>query len=100
MKCIIDDKLYEIRECIKFKDRLLGLMFKRNISELLLFNNCKSIHTFFMFDNIDIIFLDNNNNILKTINSAPKWRIYSCKKAKKVLELPNNILKGKIKIVE
>ena len=100
MKVIIDNKTYKVKQCIKFKDRLLGLMFKKKINEILLFDNCKSIHTFFMFDNIDIIFLDNDNNVLKIINNAKKWKIYSYKKAKKVLELPKNIAKDKIKIVE
>ena len=100
MKLIINEKEYNLKNCIKFRNRFLGLMFKKNINEYLLFENCNSIHTFFMFENIDIIFLDKNNKILKKLIDVKPWKILICKKAKKVIELPKNTLKSKIKIVE
>ncbi len=100
MKIIIDKNEFEIKNCIRFKDRFLGLMFKKNINEYLLFENCNSIHTFFMFDEIDVLFLDDKNNIIKKINNLKPWRICICKNSKKVIELPKNTLKSKIKIVD
>ena len=41
-----------------FKDKLLGLMYQKNIDYGLLITNCKSIHTFFMLENIDVLLLD------------------------------------------
>lgn len=100
MKLIIDKKEYKLKNCIKFKDRLFGLMFKKNINEYLLFEKCNSIHTFFMFDNIDVLFLDKNNKILKQVYNLKPWKICSCKNAYKVIELPKNTIKSVIKIVD
>ena len=47
-----------------FKDKLFGLMNKKNIDYGLLITNCKSIHTFFMLENIDVLLLDKDNRIL------------------------------------
>ena len=65
----------EIKEAKRFKDRLLGLMFKKNISYGLLFKHCKSIHTFFMLEEIDVIATDNDDNILKRYKNIKPWRI-------------------------
>ena len=75
-----------------FKTKLLGLMFKKNINYGLLIINCKSIHTFFMKENIDVILLDKNNKILKiNKNIKPnKIIIFKTKKRTNILELPNN----------
>lgn len=75
-----------------FKDKLLGLMFKKNINYGLLIKNCKSIHTFFMLENIDVLLLDQNNCILKiNRNVKPnKIVIYKTKKRTNILELPSN----------
>lgn len=75
-----------------FKDKLFGLMFKKNINYGLLLNNCKSIHTFFMLENIDVLLLDKNNKILeinRNINPN-KIIIFKTKKRTNILELPNN----------
>lgn len=95
MKIIIDNECIEIKNCKKFKDRLFGLMFKSNFNYGLLFEKCNSVHTFFMKENIDIIALDKNNNIVKTVLNAKKWRIYNFKMANKIIELPNNSVKDK-----
>lgn len=80
---------FKIIECKTFKDKLLGFMFKTNFNYGLLFNNCCSIHTFFMKDNIDVIFLDKNNNIIRRYYNIGKNKILICKGAKKVIEIPN-----------
>ena len=75
-----------------FKDKLLGLMNKKNIDYGLLIENCKSIHTFFMKESIDVILLDKNNRILMiNRNIKPnKIIIFKNKKRTNILELPNN----------
>lgn len=75
-----------------FKDKLLGLMFKKNINYVLLIKNCKSVHTFFMLENIDILLLDQDNRILEiNRNIKPnKIIIFKNKKRTNILELPNN----------
>lgn len=99
MLIVVDNKKFHLKNCKSFKNRLCGNMFKKNI-ENLLFEKCNSIHTFFMLKNIDVIFLDENNNILKSIPNLEPWKIVICKKAKKVIELPPNTISNKIKIVE
>ena len=75
-----------------FKDKLLGLMNKKNINYGLLIKNCKSIHTFFMLENIDVLLLDQDNRILMiNRNIAPnKILIFKNKKRTNILELPSN----------
>ena len=48
---------------------------------------CNSIHTLFFFKKIDIIFLDKNKKILKTVNSLKPFRLQYCKGAYYALEL-------------
>lgn len=82
----------KIKIAKSFKDKLIGLMNKKNIDYGLLITNCKSIHTFFMLENIDILLLDQNNRILM-INrdvSPNKILIYKNKNKTNILELPAN----------
>jgi len=64
MKIVINDKEINIKNCTSFKDRLLGFMFKKNITSALLFERCNSIHTLFMKEDIDVIGLDDNNKVV------------------------------------
>lgn len=54
----------KIKECNTFFSRLIGLSFRKKINQILIFPNCNSIHTFFMFSKIDVIMTDKNKNIL------------------------------------
>ena len=87
-------KNIEIREADTFFKRLFGLMFKKNITYGILFKNCRSIHTFFMTDIIDIIATDENDIIVKTYkNIKPNKIIVAPKPTKNIYELPKNTLK-------
>ena len=77
-----------------FFKRLFGLMFKKNITYGMLFKNCKSIHTFFMLDTIDIVTTDKNDNIVKVYkNVKPGKILIGPKGTKNIYELPKNTLK-------
>ena len=54
----------KVIEAKSFKERLFGLIGKKNIDYCLLFNHCNSIHTFFMKEKIDIVMTDKNNKII------------------------------------
>lgn len=83
----------KIREAKSFKDRFLGLMFKKNISYGLMFNNCRSIHTFFMKEQIDVIATDEKDNIIKEYKDVKPWKILIAPKGtKKIYELPKKTL--------
>lgn len=77
-----------------FKDRLIGLMFRKKIDYGLLFKRCRSIHTFFMRDEIDVIATDKKDNIVKTYKGVKPWKILiTPKPTKNIYELPKNTLK-------
>lgn len=91
---MLEFKDLNIREAISFKDRLIGLMFKKNINYGLLFNNCRGIHTFLMKEEIDIIATDKNDNIIKEYKNVKPWKILIAPKGtKKIYELPKKTLK-------
>ena len=81
----------EIKCARSFKDRLFGLMFKKNINYILCFERCNSIHTFFMRENINVFFLDKNKNVLKIYKNVSKNRILVCKNAYYTYETPVSV---------
>lgn len=100
MYIIIDDKKIPLKEAKSFKDKLIGLMFKKNINFALKFK-CNGIHTFFMKENIDVILCDKYNNILFTYKNLKKNKIIFPKKnVYYTYELPSNTIKENIKKIE
>lgn len=75
MKLVFKNREIELKECKSFYSRLMGFMFKKNISSALLFNRCDSIHTFFMKENIDVIMCNKDNVILFFYKDLPKNKI-------------------------
>lgn len=61
--------------CKSYKDRLLGLMFQKEIKEDYLFPNCRSVHTFFMKFPIDIIAINKEGKILTIYRNVPANKI-------------------------
>lgn len=91
MKINLDNKIMEIKVATSFCKRLFGLMFKKNISYGVLFPKTKSIHTFFMRENINVYALDENNILIKKHENMRPWHIFYCKHKKtSILELPIN----------
>ena len=91
MKLVLGDKEITLTECKSFYSRFKGFMFTRNIDKALLFDKCKSIHTFFMRDNIDVIMCDKDNNILYYVKDLAKNKVILPKKGvKKIFETPSN----------
>ena len=75
------DRKIPISNCISFKSRLLGMMFMRKQQEKIYrFPKCNSIHTFFMFQNIDVIMTDKDNNILYTYENLKPNKVIPPKK--------------------
>lgn len=71
----------KIEDCITFKKRLIGFMFKRKkIKEGKRFPKCNSIHTFFMFQKIDVIMTTKENKIIKIYKALKPWKIILPKK--------------------
>lgn len=76
MKININNEILHIKSCNNFKDRFIGMMGKKNIKyDGYFFPNCKSLHTFFMFQNIDVYMIDKNDIIIKVFNDVKPWKI-------------------------
>ena len=50
-------------------------------------NSCNSVHSFFMAFNIDVLYLDKNNSVLRIIKGMRPWGINACWPARSVIEL-------------
>jgi uncharacterized membrane protein (UPF0127 family) len=49
---------------------------------------CEAIHTFFMKFAIDVVYLDRERRVRKTVRAVAPWRFSLCLTAHSVLELP------------
>ena len=90
MKLILKNRTLTIKKCRSFKDKLFGLMFKKNFDYGICLTGCSSIHTFFMKEKIDVIMTDINYNVIYIANNLLKNRIILPKKnVYYTFELPN-----------
>lgn len=81
MKTNLKKENITIKHCNTFFKRLIGMSFKiKNQPYIYCFPKCNSIHTFFMFQNIDIIMTDKNNNVVYTRENMKPNRIILPKK--------------------
>lgn len=75
-----------------FFERMRGLLgsapLKQN--EGLLIAPCSSVHTFGMGYTIDLVFLDKQWTIVKTVNALKPWRMAASNASSMVLELAAN----------
>ena len=92
-----NNKEIVLYKCNSFFSRLKGFMFKKNIDCALLFDRCNSIHTFFMYKNIDVILCSKDNTILYYYCNLERNRIVLPKKGVcKVYEMPSNYFNVKV----
>lgn len=83
----------EIKIAKSFKDRLIGLMLKKDINCGLLFKHCRSIHTFFMLEEIDVVAADNHDNVIKTYKRVKPWKVIIAPRGTKMIyELPKGTI--------
>lgn len=76
---MINKELVEVKPI----NKIIGLMFKKNINQPVILLNCKSIHTYFMKFKIDVYFLDKNFNVIKEVLNVDKNRIIAAPKLTK-----------------
>ena len=80
--------------------RLRGLLGRKALTceEGMLLEPCNSVHTIGMKYALDIIYLDDENTVVKIVHDLLPYRFSVCSHAKKVLELTSgNCHKYKIK---
>ena len=82
---------YKAKVARKLFERIRGLIGTEDLppDEGMLILKCNAIHTCFMSFPIDAIFLDKNDNVVKTVKNIRPWRffIWGGFKAVKVLEI-------------
>ena len=88
-------KIKNIKYATNFKDRLFGLMFKKEITPMC-FPKCNNIHTFFMKSNIDVVMTNKENIVIAIYKNVPKNKIIINRKAYNTYEFP--VDKYKIKL--
>lgn len=74
-----------------FLKRLCGLLPYRTLpdGEGMLITPCNSVHTWFMRFNIDVLYLNEDLQVVAAFDNVPPWRFLPIKKqARSVLELP------------
>ena len=85
----------DLKEAAEFFQRLVGLMGRDRLenNEGLWMARCKAIHTFFMRFPIDVVFLDRDFIVKKTVKGLRPFRpVVSCRHAQGVLELPEGTI--------
>lgn len=88
--CISKAVLKEVYIADTFCKRFLGYMFqKKPRYKAILIKPCSSIHSFFMNFNIDVLFIDENYEVIKKVDALkPGKIIFTVQGAKMVLEGP------------
>jgi uncharacterized membrane protein (UPF0127 family) len=87
----------EVMVADTFLKRMRGLLGKKEFrkGQALILNPCNSIHTFFMYFPIDVVFVDRHNQVIEVISSlrpGSLTRIYF--NATFAIELPEGTLKS------
>jgi uncharacterized protein len=59
-----------------FFTRMKGLLGRKGLEsgQAMVIKSCASVHTFFMQFTIDVVFVDKNNRVVKTISNLGPWR--------------------------
>lgn len=84
-------KNFPIAYANNFYKKLKGLMFSKNESRGIMLSKCKSIHTFGMKYNIDLIFIDKNGCYLsKCLSVTPNKIIFGPKNTYSIIEIPSS----------
>lgn len=92
----LPNQTIEIEMCHTFFKRLLGFMFQRKkITTGKCFPRCRSIHTFFMLQKIDIIVCNQEMKVIKLRKNFPTNHIlFSIRDSFYILELPVGSIKN------
>ena len=76
-------------------ERIIGLMFKTGIDFGLIIPGTSSIHTCFMKEEIDVVFINKEGTTLKILEKVSPWKPWIMKiGASTVIELPAGTLKN------
>lgn len=76
------------------KTRRVGLLKRTGLApgEGLWILPCEGIHTFFMKFPIDVLFLDRQKRVVKTVQAMEPWRLAVSLRGRSVVELPAGVI--------
>jgi len=85
---------YDVPVADTWRSRLLGLALlpRAHAGEGLLIPRCRSVHTFGMRFPLDLLFLDEEGEVVELHRSVPARKVFRCPAAGAVLELPSRAL--------
>ncbi len=93
MYIVLKNKRIKIKDGKNFLYRLIGFMFRIEPIKTGLRLKCNSIHTFFMYQPIDVAMTDEKNKILYLYQSLKPWSIITPKEGVcYTYEFGNNML--------
>jgi uncharacterized membrane protein (UPF0127 family) len=89
-----DCLIQKVAKTSNFIERMRGLLISSPLKENegLLIAPCASVHTFGMRYAIDLVFLDKQLTVVKTVKSLKPWRMAASNASNMVLELAANSL--------
>jgi uncharacterized protein len=78
-----------VHRALGFWSRLAGLLGRSELrkGEALVLAPCRSVHTWFMPYDIDVVFVDRNGVVLKVVADVVPWRVVACRAAHAAIEL-------------
>ncbi|MBU8902348.1 MAG: DUF192 domain-containing protein [Victivallales bacterium] len=81
---------------INFSDRIRGMIGRRFDAvdfDAMVFTGCNAIHTFFMSQKIDVLFLDSDNKVVGLRKNLARWlMLVRYTKAVTIIELPEGVI--------
>ncbi|WP_422821985.1 DUF192 domain-containing protein [Vreelandella utahensis] len=79
-----------------FRERAIGLLGCRRLSpqQGLYFERCRSVHMFGMRFPVDVLFLDEDGVVVRTVPALRPWRITGCRRAEHTVELAAGMIDG------
>ena len=86
---------YKIEEARTVARRLMGLMGRRHWPSRyngLFFPSCRSVHTWFTFVRLDLIFFDDEGKIIRVFEKTKSWSVFWALNAKHCLEIPAGLV--------
>ncbi|MDR3112597.1 MAG: DUF192 domain-containing protein [Elusimicrobiota bacterium] len=76
-----------------FLDKFIGFMFKKPKDYAIFFDNCRSVHTFFVRFNLNILYLNSDKEVVKILKEVKPFRVtLPYKNAVSILEIPSGFV--------
>jgi uncharacterized membrane protein (UPF0127 family) len=84
---------FEVTVATTWLSRVLGLTLlpRERAGAGLLIPGCRSVHTMGMRFRLDLLFIDRDGRVVEFCREVPPGRVFRCRRATAVLELPSPV---------